>query len=374
MNDILKSKINPILFVGILLLILSRFLDTVNIELPTYFTRILAWTSYAFLLFYSTFIKHVMSLKKAFMFVSFLTIVTFVLAGSANRELIYILLVMWSIRDVKFEKVMNAYIVIFAISMIAVACFTHAGFIDNKYAMRLNYVRYFEGYNSWSILPFHFFSFVISYIYIRKKFLSAFEWLGLVAITVVIGLRTGTITAFIFTIGALLAFIYIKKMGNIDLKKISWIRFLPWLLMLTSIAISVLFELGHLRTIDYILGHRFSLQNEAIREYGIHFLGNDVKWYTWGEAAHGYLIVDNSYINILLTYGVIGIVFVLFIYQLAISCAIETNDRYLLLGLILILFSSLIWCRMIVIEDSFLMLSAAKIFSKRKLIKDTYII
>lgn len=366
MNYELKLKISPVLALGISLLIVARFLDTVNIVLPLYFTRILAWIAYFTLLFYSFIIRSVVNIKKILLFLILIIISVLALASSSNRELIYIFILMWSIREEKFEKIVSIYTVTLSILMLLIALLTFAGVIENDYAMRNGVKRFFEGYTSWSILPFHYFSLVISCIFLRKQKISCVEWIALVSIATLVYFRTGTHTAFIITLIVLFATVLIKRWNILELNKWKKIKFLPWALMVTSILISVIFEKGYLKAVDYILSYRFSLQNEAIREYGIHLLGNNVIWYTWGDPSHAYLVVDNSYINVMLAYGIVTTFFVLYVYQVAIQAALATNDKYLLMGLIFILFTSLIWNRMIVIEDSFLMLSAARVFSRKK--------
>ena len=95
------------------------------------------------------------------------------------------------------------------------------------------------------------------------------------------------------------------------------------LLAVTMIALSYMYTpmSTTFTKLDKLLNNRLALGNTAIEKYGIHPFGNEVTWsnYTgrYGENVYDeYFFVDSSYLNILLTFGIIILVIICIGYAL----------------------------------------------------------
>ena len=153
---------------------------------------------------------------------------------------------------------------------------------------------------------------------------------------------TQTKSAFAFTMGCLLLYFMCRfcKRGISDRKiiKVLFTLMFP-LAAVGSIALPYYYDWHNLtwRGLNTILSGRLSLGQEALEQYSPSMFGQIIQWKT---AMNGYtnsseyFYVDSSYLNILLTYGILLFIVTVVLFSCYTLYSIKSNNRLLLVSLI----------------------------------------
>lgn len=93
---------------------------------------------------------------------------------------------------------------------------------------------------------------------------------------------------------------------------------------------------GLLQKLDQILSGRLRYSQYSLREYGVHLFGQRITWVGWGGIGHTqeklsgeYNYVDSSYLQLLLTHGVLVWSMLMLLWTGSSFFAVLSNDRYL---------------------------------------------
>ncbi len=173
------------------------------------------------------------------------------------------------------------------------------------------------------------------FVYTRSNQLRIIEYVAIFLINIFFYLLTATRTEIILVVlilvcGGLLR----SKFNNVLRFILRWGTIvLPPVLLALSLVLAYTYTPSNacLKTLNNLLSDRLALANDAVDEYGFELLGQHIEWKNWedlaeGESRDNFNIVDNGYINILLNYG--PIVLIVLLYGFNLLCR-RIDDPYL---------------------------------------------
>lgn len=205
-------------------------------------------------------------------------------------------------------------------------------------------VRYGLGYIYPSFQANYLFYLSIIYIYIRKIKIKYFEILTLFLINLIVYIYTDTKSAFLYCVLLLCLTIFVKIKGNVKYNSFinKYIIFITgtgviFLSYLYNVNISILAELNRIVT------GRIGLAHNALEQFGIKLFGQKIEWTTEtiinfntiSSVVYNY--VDSSFLNILINYGLIFLLFIVFGYYYVSRLSITKNIFYTNLLLVIAL-------------------------------------
>ena len=149
-------------------------------------------------------------------------------------------------------------------------------------------------------------------------------------------------------------------------KKKNYICFFPWIMAAFSFLLDYLYSINipFTKVINNVFNERLSLNQIAYAKYGIHLFSTEVKW-VGIEDVWNYFVVDNSYVNVLLTYGISGLVLVLVVYTVLLKYCIDKGNQILVFIICIDLVKNLLFNRLLSYQQSIYTLYIAEIMANR---------
>lgn len=203
--------------------------------------------------------------------------------------------------------------------------------------------RHSMGFSWATTAPILFFYFSLAYMYVRENKFKWFEAIALEMISIYLYIMTDTRMTFALSTLSILFFgvqTFWKKPWRF-LSRFKWLyAAVPVLFATISVVATKIYNPLSEKwvKINKILTGRLQLGQYALNDYKITLFGQDIEWRGYGilngGRAEQYNYVDCSYIQILLSYGILVLLVVLFIYTLGIVMATRIND-YCLVFIIL---------------------------------------
>lgn len=313
----------------------------------------------------------------------------FVSIFSGDKRLLFLLLILFSIRNINLEKLLKIALYVQIISLITIILFSKIGiFPDWLYERDGNLTRHAFGYNYTSYASSYLFTIALAFVYLKKEKVEYVQLVLIEIIAIILYIFTDTRLGFLLTTTLLLLTAIIKYFHNN--KKVQeffekdniqkGIKFICYGLIpiLISIIIMMLVLFSYNTAIGKKLNQLFSKRLdyavEGINNYGIHLFGNKIEWTGWG--GYGYIdlgenfkynFVDISYIKTLLEYGIFAFLLILTGYTLRLKEAYKEKDYWLILMLAFVLICSVIEPNIITIEKNLFVLSLASIMNYGKI-------
>lgn len=361
---IIKKKA-LLIYIGLAIFIVGQQLPRINIEVPSIVFRLVQLTGVIELLFVHLFIEKKIRTKLLLLFAFALVILLLDAIPSRLTELLFLAAIIWSIQKQDVKAIYKWCLIFTTVTVVIIYLLGVGGIIKAENVIQNYRIRFNYGFSSYSILPFQLLALVYGYCYFRKK-ISIIETILFSFIGYMIYRRTDLKTAFYLLVAFLVCAYFIGKKSKWNLEKLQILKYLPFILALISVAGVIAFGRNNqnITALDLVIGSRFKFAVAAIQRYGIHLFSSYIDWDLANKTS--YLIVDNSYINILLTYGVIGLAFVLCVYSYVLSYSVKENEPLLLIGVIITLFNGLLWSRLIVFTEVEFLIFATTYFDKRR--------
>lgn len=308
-----------------------------------------------------------MSLKQWIFFGVIATLLVLDSLPTGNHEILYLFIVIWGCRNIDKKRIIRYIFGIIAILTLVIALFVMIGVIENTQFL-LNGVRERKGlgYNVWSILPFQFYSLCVFYMYIQKKKIRIYKVILMNVLALYIGIVTDTKTSVIMTFSSTFLIYWIQTMRIRNWKRLRWLIVLPEMLAISSYLITCLYGQGGAfwKKINTLLSNRLMYQSTALNRYGITLFANpSVKSILSPESYFG---IDNQYMNLAVTWGIIALVVVLLVYSYLIKYCIENKDLKLLVIILSMLFMSMIWSRLVVLIEAVYLVCFSDVFANKK--------
>ena len=252
----------------------------------------------------------------------------------------YTLTLVYSSRDIHFRNLVRNTM----ICQIAVVGFVVGssilGIIPNEltltYSGGVIRSRYGLGFSYTSFTPNYFLSILLEYVYLKgEKYWTIKELLVCVLLNIVIYKYTDTRLTFIMAF-ALLLIIFLRKIVSININ----FKFLKYLLTLIypimafiTYWLTVKFDSRNslLSLINNFSSQRLRFGQEGLRIYPPRLFGTHIQW---DSSLNSYFYVDSSYINILISYGIVIFFLTVISYSIIMKKVINSRDKTLLMVLL----------------------------------------
>lgn len=280
----------------------------------------------------------------------------------SNRStLVELFLFLLGVSTLERRKVIKLSFILQLIILTLTIVSSFIGLLPNWTYMRVDSIaeiRYSYGYTYPSHISSVFLFLVLMYTYLRKEKLSYLEVICIEIINLLVYNITDSRAAFLMVLFWGLIILIIRFRKSFRIKRTLMSSFGAYLIVFFAL-LSFYGAYNYDAHNDVMLffnkltNTRLRLAYSAINQYGIHLFGSDITWI--GHGGRGYIYssseiynyVDNSYIQIMLTYGIIVLFVVIVGYVSATKRAIKENDKFLYLIFILIAIYSCIEPRLI---------------------------
>lgn len=262
---------------------------------------------------------------------------------TGDKIWIFIFLMMIAISDVCFSKVLKTYIWTNGLCIGTVIIFRALELIPARNNVRKMSLRYSLGFdfvttgaNLWMYL-------VLAYICYRRKRITWIEAMILEIITCLFFAFTDTKNAFAITTAAIVLAL-VLKLWNERSGQYLFSFLIKYTTLIGTAVIGILvffFDKSTFvsETLNDLLTNRVSLTYNAVQKYGIRLFGQAISWIggtIYFEKEYvDYNYVDSSYMQLLLSYGIILLAMILVGYCLFGRLVIKERQWYLGLAIVL---------------------------------------
>lgn len=360
-----------IIYISLALFILGQQITRINYPIPILIKKCLVLSAMFLLTMNLIFVKRKIGYRSFFLFFTVFIILFIDSRPSGFHDLMYWFIIFWCIQKEDLDALYRFTIVFTAFFTLAILLCVYFGILENGFVTHGDRIRYNLGFSSYSILIYQYLSLVFGYIYFRKK-ISLAEVVIIELIGYSLYKATDLRTAFgLLTVFTFLAYFFQRQRIK-NWNRLAFLRWLPLLYCIGSFTAICIYVKGNafLDIINKALSGRFMWSIVAVERFGIHFLSNNIDWNQINE--NTYLIVDNSYLNVLLTWGVVGLIFVLLLYTYLIHYALKEKNIIFLLAIITTLTNALLWARLLTFPEVEYVLFAAAIFRKTIKVRKNY--
>ncbi len=300
------------------------------------------------------------------MTVAALLLITAIKSGIKNPLIYWIFIVV--AHDTDYRKILKYTALMHAVALLFVVGSAYAGIIENYHVSRHDgTIRYGLGFQYVTLSANYFLYFVFLWVVYRRERIHLVEVVVMLAVQIILYIKTDTKSAFIFGTVCLLGAIILKvsKILRKWHKPYMIIALLaaPITALITLLitykyndANKILFKLNRLVT------GRLRFGKLGIEQFGITPFGQAIEWHA-GTITDGstYNYVDSSYIQILLNYGVVIFIAVIMFFVIFGWLISKKRDTWMLWVLGLIILHSAMDPQLIVFAyDSMLFIFAYK--------------
>lgn len=269
---------------------------------------------------------------RLFLLILFLTVVMIV---NDNRYLFQLFLLIIGAKNVDFKRIVKDTFFLEMVLVGSIVMLAMLGVLDNTISNReFGTVRNALGFKYPPSSSGYVWSLTLLYCYIKNGKLCWYEYFGLFFLNVIFYFLTDSRNGFLCSIVLLfLTFLYHffqeKKLFSLP------IHFFAKIMMVFLAAGSLFLTLQYYykdpfyMQLDSIFSNRLGLQRKAYNQYSIKMFGSKVKWVSTDDIYRGVSqwedlnYVDNSYIQLLIEYGLVFFFFLI----IMISCIIWKNQK-----------------------------------------------
>lgn len=285
--------------------------------------------------------------KKELVLIAVGTILLIVSAKFSGSKTI---LVYWvfiiAAHDIELERIVKAALMVHFACMLIIIASSVWGIIEDRiYTQGSDRVRASLGYLYTTDSSNYFFRMILMYIYVRKEKIS-WESIGALELCNILLFKlTDTRNAFLlgtlalFVTGVWKLFKGLRK--NNLIYKAGAVLTMP-IMSVVMILLTFFYnpQIQWLESLNKFINGRLSLGYNAFKMYGLHLWGKPIQWiggandYITYSGEYNY--VDSSYVQIILSYGIIIFLLICLLFIALGRKASKINDIYLILVLVTI--------------------------------------
>ena len=163
----------------------------------------------------------------------------------------------------------------------------------------------------------------MEYCYLRSRDLTLFEICLLEVLMTILFVLTNTrmcyaVTTLMLIVIALNKYFKWRPANKVKKNMGKGMVIIPWIVFAFVLTVSFMYSnSASWEKVNLFFNFRLSLAHNAINTYGIHLVGNPIKWIGFGYGGIDgiYNYVDSSYIQALLSYGVLFMIMILAVYS-----------------------------------------------------------
>ena len=257
-----------------------------------------------------------------------------------NADVFMCFVYIFAAKGINIDKVIKYALITMIVAFVVIVLFRIIGVTKEyiyhsvKHGMLRN--RYSFGFGYTCVGTIYYLFIVLLYIYVKKNSFNIVDSLIVMFFNVILYLLTFTFNNFFFVVLAVILTFFVKY-NKIEVfnKIFAYITIVSAIIGSMLICIlTVMYASGNsiaLR-INHITTGRLKLTLDAIKQYGISIIGNDVKFI--GGAAIGtseYNYVDSMYMQLIIKHGIIVFVIVVVVLTFLSYVAYKKNNKWLLL-------------------------------------------
>lgn len=343
------TKCELLYFGGIILYYLTFFADL------TFLTDILDLNSPAFklirlvayILFFLAIVDAVVTEKALMIFVLLAPLIVLCALFGKDNSVVYMLLILFAGLCTHSRRVVALIMWLQIICMIVVIGLSTTGVLEDAIFVSEERIRHGLGF-FWTTTPALMAFFIAAtFIFLKAEKITWIDLLMIEIVQVIFYLLTDSRMCFAVA-SLMVVFTFLIRYGKILFRKMFyvWSKLavcFPLACCLVSIAAQALYDeesLGWMK-FDQFLHKRLSLGHSALNEYGIRFFGQYIKWVGNSQKSENlvYNYVDNSYLQILLSKGIIYLTIIIAVYTWILYKAAKDKKIYtsLIVSMILLL-------------------------------------
>lgn len=336
----LKKK-DMVFYIAYSILFISLFIRDIDIETDV-LTQMLRYTAYILLVF--QLLMNRWQIKKIAKFAILIAASMLLFWLSKDMYWASVVLIIFAAKDIEMDKfIYFTYLILFICTLFVVLlCFL--GVLPDVLTARTGIeavaTRHSFGFYHSDVLPVICVYLMIYYLWMKNKHAKTLVMIGWAVISLVLYYFCGSRNAFYATSIVIVMFlifkyIRIKKCFISIFEKISYF----WVALFSafSLTVTLLLSTGSIYdTIDTFFSGRFRVSGYKIMVTGLHFINvmsNDAYF-------NDKLIIDNGYMYIILRYGLVAIIFYLFINYLLVKKA--NKNPFLLICVVTIFLVNMI--------------------------------
>ncbi len=336
-------------FIGVILYYSTFFVeltvltDTWDLNTPVF--KAIRLLSY--LLFVLVILHELVLRKTLVLFCIVLPIIGLCALYGDDNSVIYMLLMMMAGLCTTSRKWIAAVMWLQIICLVVVISFSAVGIFEDVLYISEDRVRHCLGF-FWTTTPALLAFFVsCALIYLRADRISWIELLGIEIVQVVLFVLTDSKMCFaVATLLVLLAaFLKLGTMRKFLHQCSRLTVILPTLCCVVSIAAQAMYneDSSMWQRANEFFNKRLALGHAALDEYGVTFFGQFIKWVGNTQRTQGldYNYVDNSYLQIMLTNGLLFLIIIVIIYTAVLVRAVKQRELYTVMVVSLILLLSM---------------------------------
>lgn len=279
-------------------------------------------------------------------------------------------------RNMSINQLIKIIFWIQVILTISMAVLSQLGFVSDWTYHLEGRNRHSLGYLYPSYISSIFFYVILAYLLIRRNRLKLVEVVIIEFLNGIIFYLTDSKTSFFLTAIILIVFWFVKFYKK-ELKKnfysiILYVVSIPVIAIVSIITCFLYSEENKvLLFINSFINNRLIMGHNALFDHGLSLFGEQIQWIGYGGLGYlnsslqgEYNYVDCSYVKVLLDYGIIFFVLMIFGYALVSVRAINNKDRYLCLCIIFMCAYSIIEPRIIEFGFNPFVLTLSALFGK----------
>ena len=282
-----------------------------------------------------------------------ITIVTMFLYNG-GIGLLFIIFILMSGKNSDLSSIFKITIITIIVTYLFVILSSQIGIISDHVESRWigiyagsffsgEYVRHAMGFLVSNQVPVTFLMVYILLIGLTKGHISLWINTAFALLNIFLFYYTGSLTVFIMTFFVIIAFYCIKireKLGKKTKHKkgkrsVLTYSFIAATLISFTVCLLYTAQSSTLQHLDTLFNHRISMANEAIKHYGINFVGMGKDAATYNGTLDT-VTVDNGYISLFIQNGiVVGIIIIAALTHIT-RLAIYYKNRYILWALVIL--------------------------------------
>lgn len=255
---------------------------------------------------------------------------------STDKSIVYLLLMIFAAESSNSRRVIRFIMYIQLISLIVIVGSSIVGFLPDKIFDPQTRARHCLGFD-WTTTPAMLLTFIsLEYYYLRDKSIKLIELIVVIIANYLIYVYTDARMCFlIICLASLIIFLY-RFSFNFNKKIMNRLAIIsvtfPTIICIISLCIHAFYSSsnGLLGKLNSLLSGRLALGRTALDTYEISFFGQFIKWVgnTQQSTVLEYNYVDCSYLQILLSYGIVLLLFVICVYSYILYAATRKKHIY----------------------------------------------
>lgn len=276
-----------------------------------------------------------------FFLFSILSVMVYIKTG--NRDILLMALFIFASYNIEFSNIIKCAMVIKSIFLILCTLLSILHIIPNYEFYEFRGVRKSLGYVTYNYAPRELFYIICYYIYLKKTKFKFIELIIIELLAFYYAQMTLSRTTF-YLITLMVGIVVLNKLTLNKFFKTSFSRMISYIYILASVFTVVVLKLYMINPVKYkflnfFTTGRLEYSIIALNKYGISLFGQKIEWVGLAfnqSKVIEYNYVDNSYLQMLLNYGIIYTIVVVVCLTLICRYAIRSNNYNLVIILVIL--------------------------------------